>query len=84
MGDKTLTAERAAEIRAKGINCADIPEITDFSGFYPVHPEFFKPRREQVSIRLNKVLVDHFRKMGKGWQTKVNSFLMESYMNGQI
>ena len=49
MSKKILTAERAAELR-KSIDFSDIPEITDFSGFHPRYPEYFKPRREQVSI----------------------------------
>ncbi len=72
--ERTLTAERIAEIRSGGIDLLDIPEITDFSGFKPRYPEYFKPKREQVSIRLSKYLVDHFRAMGKGWQTKLNDF----------
>lgn len=83
MSKKILTAERAAELR-KSIDFSDIPEITDFSGFHPRYPEYFKPRREQVSIRFSKYLVDHFRKMGKGWQTKVNDFLMEAVNKGEI
>ena len=71
--EKTLTAERVAELR-KNIDLSDIPEITDFSGFKPRYPEYFKPKREQVSIRLSKYLIDHFRAMGKVWQTKLNDF----------
>ena len=81
---KTLTAERVAEIRARGIDFSDIPEIMDFTGFQPRYLQYFKPKREQVSIRLSKYLVDHFKAMGKGWQTKVNDFLMEAVDKGQI
>ena len=81
---KTLTAERVAEIKAREIDFSDIPEITDFTGFQPRYPQYFKPKREQVSIRLSKYLVDHFKAMGKGWQTKVNDFLMEAVNKGQI
>ena len=66
------------------IDFSDIPEITDFTGFKPRYPEYFKPKREQVSIRLSKYRVDHFKAMGKGWQTKVNDFLMEAVDKGQI
>ena len=66
------------------IDFSDIPEITDFTGFKPRYPEYFKPKREQVSIRLSKYLVDHFRSMGKGWQTKVNDFLMDAVNKGLI
>ena len=79
----TFTAERIAELR-KNIDFSDIPEITDFSGFKPRNPEYFKPRREQITIRLSKLIVDHFKAMGKGWQTKLNDFLTDAVMKGQI
>ncbi|MBP3417059.1 MAG: BrnA antitoxin family protein, partial [Spirochaetaceae bacterium] len=41
-------------------------------------------KREQVSIRLSKYLVDHFKSMGKGWQTKLNDFLMDAVSKGLI
>ena len=66
------------------IEFSDIPEITDFTGFKPRYPEYFKPKREQISIRLSKYLVDHFRSMGKGWQTKVNDFLMDAVNKGLL
>ena len=82
--EETLAAEKVAEIRSRGIDFSDIPEITDFSGFKPRYPEYFKPKREQVSIRLSTYLVDHFKSMGKGWQTKLNDFLMDAVSKGLI
>ena len=82
--EETLTAEKVAEIRSRGIDFSDIPEITDFSGFKPRYPEYFKPKREQVSIRLSTYLVDHFKSMGKGWQTKLNDSLMDAVSKGLI
>ena len=83
MNKEILTAEKIEELK-KNIDFSDIPEITDFSGFKPRYPQYFKARREQVSIRLNKIVVDHFRAMGKGWQTKVNDFLMDAVVHGEI
>ena len=82
--EETLTAEKVAEIRSRGIDFSDSPESTDFSGFEPRYPEYFKPKREQVSIRLSTYLVDHFKSMGKGWQTKLNDFLMDAVSKGLI
>lgn len=68
------------------IDFSQIPEITDFSGFKPLsqHAEHFKPVKEQVSMRFNKVLLAHLRAKGRGWQTEVNDFLMNAYLQGQI
>ena len=81
--EKMLTAERVTELR-KNIDLSDIPKITNFSGFKPRYPEYFKPTREQVSIRLSKYLIDHFRTMENGWQTKINDFLMDAVNKGLI
>ena len=82
--EKSIALCESNAIPDNQINTADIPEITDFSGFEPMHPEYFKPKKEQISIRFNSILVDHFKSMGKGWQSKVNDFLMESYLSGNI
>lgn len=66
------------------IDFSEIPPITDFSGFHFANEKYFKPVKEQVSIRFNKVLLSHLRKKGRGWQTEVNDFLMNAYLQGQI
>ncbi len=37
-----------------------------------------KPTKEPVYLRLDREVVEHFRAMGPGWQTKVNEALRES------
>lgn len=59
-------------------------ELEKFRPAYLRHPEHFKNKKEQVSIRFNSVLLAHFRESGKGWQTKVNDFLMDAYLEGRI
>lgn len=83
---KIIEACEAAAIPDNEIDYSEIPEITDFSRFKPLsqHDEYFKPVKEQVSIRFNKVLLAHLRSKGKGWQSEVNDFLMSAYMQGQI
>ena len=68
------------------IDFSEIPEITDFSGFKPLalHSECFKSVKEPITIRLDKALVLHFRSKCRGWQTKLNDFLVNAYRQGQI
>lgn len=66
------------------IDTSEIPEITDLNDFYFGNKKYFKPVKEQVSIRFNKVLLDHLRSKGRRWQSEVNDFLMSAYMKGQI
>ena len=82
--EKSLEYSEKNAVADSQIDTSKIPEITDFSDFQPVHPEYFKPKKEQISIRFNSILVDHFKSMGKGWQTKLNDYLMKSYLAGEI
>ena len=82
--EKSIALCEANSIPDNQIDTSEFPEITDFSDFEPMHPEYFKARKEQISIRFNSILVAHFKSMGKGWQTKINDFLMESYLAGEI
>lgn len=66
------------------IDYSEIPPTKDFEGWQFGNKQYFKPVKEQVSIRINKVLLAHLRSKGKGWQSQVNDFLMNAYANGQI
>ncbi|MBQ6673138.1 MAG: BrnA antitoxin family protein [Spirochaetia bacterium] len=68
------------------IDTSEIPEVTDFSKFLSLsqHDKYFKPVKEQVSIRFYKVLLDHLRSKGRGWQSELNNFLMSAFLQGQI
>ena len=83
---KIIAACEANAVPYDKIDFSEIPEITDFSNFKPLamHSEYFKPLKESVTIRLDKALVQYFRSKGKGWQTKVNDFLVKAYRQGQI
>ena len=38
------------------------------------------PTKKQLTLRLNREVVDYFKLQGKGWQTKINDVLVE-YIN---
>ena len=38
------------------------------------------PTKKQLTIRLNREVVDYFKLQGEGWQTKINDVLIE-YIN---
>lgn len=83
---KIIEACEANAVPDEDIDYSEIPKTTDFSGFTPLskHGKYYKPVKAQISIRINKVLLDHFRSKGKGWQSQVNDFLMTAYQKGQI
>jgi len=77
-GVKTLSPERIAEIKAfKNTNFSDCPVMTEeeLSLLRPRHPEYFKPRKEAVQIRIDADVLAWFKAYGKGYQSRINAVL---------
>ncbi|GHV95837.1 hypothetical protein AGMMS50293_21570 [Spirochaetia bacterium] len=79
-GVKTLTPERIAEIRAfKNTNFSDCPVLTEeeLKKMRPRHPEYFRPIKKAVQIRLDADVLAWFKGYGKGYQSRINAALRE-------
>jgi uncharacterized protein (DUF4415 family) len=77
---KLLTPERIAEIKAfKDTDISDCPELTDeeLKKFRPRHPEYFRPVKKAVQIRLDADVLAWFKAYGKGYQSRINAALRE-------
>ncbi len=75
-----LSPERIAEIKAfKDVDISDCPELTDeeLKRLRPRHPEFFKPVKKAVQIRLDADVLAWFKSYGKGYQSRINAALRE-------
>ncbi|MBK2257597.1 BrnA antitoxin family protein [Francisella philomiragia] len=66
--------ESLDKIENKDIDYSDSQDMSDvdFSSF-----EVFKKEKKQVTLRIDKDVLDFFKKMGKGYQTKINEVLKE-------
>jgi uncharacterized protein (DUF4415 family) len=76
----TLSPDRIAEIIAfEDIDISDCPELTDeqLTKMKPRHPEYFKPVKKAVQIRLDADVLAWFQGFGKGYQTRINAVLRE-------
>ena len=78
---KTLTAARKAELAALAklpehkIGTRDIPEVRDWSG--AKRGLFYRPVKQQLTLRLDADVVAWFKRKGGGYQTRINSALRE-------
>jgi uncharacterized protein (DUF4415 family) len=76
----TLSPERIAEIKAfEDIDISDCPELTDeqLEKMKPRHPEYFRPVKKAVQIRLDADVLAWYKGFGKGYQTRINAVLRE-------
>jgi uncharacterized protein (DUF4415 family) len=71
--------QRAAELKRiaampdREIDTSDIPEITDWAG--AVLGKFYRPVKQQVTLRIDADVLEWFKGQGVKYQTEVNRVL---------
>jgi uncharacterized protein (DUF4415 family) len=73
--EKALQEEikRLAAMRDEDIDFSDIPERTDWSG--AVVGKFYRPVKQQVTLRIDADVLAWFKAQGGKYQTAVNAAL---------
>ena len=61
------------------LDLSDIPEITDWSNAIR-HGQFFRPVKQQTSVRLDADVLAWLKAQGKGYQTRMNKILREAML----
>ena len=61
------------------LDLSDIPEITDWSNAVR-HNQFYRPVKQQTSIRLDADVLAWFKSQGKGYQTRMNEILRDAML----
>jgi uncharacterized protein (DUF4415 family) len=74
----TLTPDQAARLKAIPIDYSDIPELPD--DFWTRHPPTARETKEQITLRLDRHVVEFFRAQGPHYQTRINAVL-RTYVN---
>ncbi len=78
---KTLTLAQRRELQMleampdTAIDIGDIPEARDWTGAR--RGVFYKPVKQQLTLRLDADLIDWFKRNGTGYQTRINSALRD-------
>lgn len=57
------------------IDLSDMPEITDFSGF--VRNPFYRPVKDQVTLRIDRDVLEWFKASNEKYQTAINAALRD-------
>jgi len=58
---------------------SDIPEITDWSNAVRQN-KFYRPVKQQTSIRLDSDVLAWFKAQGKDYQTRINKILRDTML----
>lgn len=76
-----LTKQQSKELRQSAsqtgetVDTSDIPEITNWSG--AEQGLFYRPIKQQVTLRIDADLLTWFRSQGNKYQTRINAVLRE-------
>jgi len=76
--------DRVAAINDAEIDCSDIPEFKDLSGFRPfADRKMYKPVKIAVTCKLDADIVAWLKQGGKGYQTRLNAILRQVMVHSQ-
>jgi uncharacterized protein (DUF4415 family) len=74
--------ERLDAITDEEIDCSEIPEFEDMSGFHPWEERrMYKPVKVTVTCKLDADIVAWLKREGKGYQTRMNAILRNAMEN---
>ena len=88
---RPLTAEQKAELAAlaampdEDINLSDIPELTDKFWQNAKQGQFYRPLKQQLTLRLDADVIAWFKEQspdGDGYQTHINRALRQYALGG--
>jgi uncharacterized protein (DUF4415 family) len=76
-----LTKARRANLKAlasrpdSDIDTSDIPEMTDEQWKNARRGHFYRPRKRQITARVDADVLDWLKAQGKGYQSRINAIL---------
>ncbi len=84
--DSRLTAGRKRRLEKLSrrldnkINTSDIPELTEKFWQNAVRNPFYRPLKQQLTLRLDADIIAWLRRQGRGYQTRANALLRRAML----
>jgi uncharacterized protein (DUF4415 family) len=81
-----LTAGRKRQLKKLSrqpddeINTSDIPELTESFWQNAIRNPFYRPLKQQLTLRLDADVIAWLRRQGKGYQTRANALLRDAML----
>jgi uncharacterized protein (DUF4415 family) len=86
LSDSHLTAGRKrrlgklSERPDESIDTSDIPELTEKFWQNAVRNPFYRPVKQQLTLRLDADIIAWLRRQGRGYQTRANALLRDAML----
>ena len=83
---RSLTAKQRREIATLAskpdsrIDYSDIPPLKDSFWKNAVHNPFYRPIKQQLTVRLDADVIAWLRDQGRGYQTRINALLRDAML----
>jgi uncharacterized protein (DUF4415 family) len=72
---QTEEMKQLAQMTEKDIDTGDAPEVKDWRG--AERSRFFRPVKQQITLRIDADLIDWFKSHGNKYQTSINAALRD-------
>jgi uncharacterized protein (DUF4415 family) len=85
----TLTKAQRAKLKALAarpdseIDTSDIPEMTDEQWKHARRGHFYRPRKRQITARVDADVLDWLKAQGKGYQSRINAILRREMLTSE-
>jgi len=86
LSNSRLTASRKRRLEEltrlpdEQIDTSDIPELDETFWQNAVRNPFYRPLKQQLTLRLDADIIAWLRRQGSGYQTRANAFLREAML----
>lgn len=66
------------------IDTSDLPELTERFWQNAVRNPFYRPVKQQLTLRLDADVIAWLRRKGRGYQTRANALLREAMLGAMV
>ena len=63
------------------IDCSDIPPLTEQDWTGAVRGKFYRPIKQQLTVRIDADVVEWLKSQGKGYQSRLNDILRAAMLD---
>ena len=78
--DRKRRLEKLSQLPDEKIDTSDLPELTEKFWQNAVRNPFYRPVKQQLTLRLDADIIAWLRRQGRGYQTRANALLRDAML----